>query len=88
MLVNRENTHSKMIGTNNRPTHSGHESLLNHFSRAGKKVIVILISGKRYEGYVKAFDRYTISLEIEVEDAKQTLIIFKHAVECFYSLEK
>lgn len=88
MLVNRENTHSKITGTNNRPTHSGHESLLNHFSRAGKKVTLVLLNGKSYEGLVKAFDRYTISLEIEVDDEKQTLIFFKHAIQFFFSTEK
>ena len=70
-------------------THTGHESLLNHFARSGKTVSVVLISGKEYVGRVKAFDRYTISLELKSDsDEAITVVIFKHAVQFFYSTEK
>ena len=84
-----------MLNTNKNNTkpnraHTGHESLLNHFVRSGKTVFVVLVSGKEYQGRVKAFDRYTISLEITLANSEQTLtvVLFKHAIEHFFSTEK
>lgn len=78
-----------MLNATNR-THTGHESLLNHFARSGKKVSLVLTSGKEYTGRVKAFDRYTISLEIGVTEPEKTLtiVVFKHAIQFFFSTEK
>ncbi len=74
----------------------GHEALLNHFLRSGKKVYLLLSATETVEGVVKAFDKFTISLAVSSKDGsgladseeENTIVFFKSALIGFYSTEK
>lgn len=73
------------------PMFTGHESLLNHFMRNGKFVHLELLNGKDEAGYIRAFDNYTISLEMPDTDGAPSgdvRVYFKHALQGFYSADK
>lgn len=66
-------------------SHTGHESMLNTFLRLGKSVTLELLNGQSITGRIKAYDKFTISLNLEGEAFNR--IVFKSAVISFYSEE-
>lgn len=70
---------------NRKPTHSGHESVLNMFQRYGKRVTIVTVGGHRYEGLVKAFDKFTISMICTGENFPR--VFFKSAIQEFHSMD-
>ncbi len=69
----------------NRVQHTGHESVLNTFLKKGKIVTVQTLSGKSFYGKIRAFDRFTISIDIDIGGKTQPMVFFKHALESFHS---
>ncbi len=52
------------------------DKILGEAMETGKPITVYLTRGNRITGYVKAYDRFCILLEVEGEEE----LIFKHAI--------
>lgn len=63
-----------------RSTHTGHESVLNALCKSGKGICITMVSGNNLCGNVKAFDKYTISVQ---QATGEVSVVFKSAIESF-----
>lgn len=61
--------------------HAGHESVLHTFAKNSTKV-TIAVGEYFFEGTVRAYDRYTISLQ---DESGKVRIFFKSAISYFAS---
>lgn len=65
---------------------AGHEAFLKALE-AGNAVVTIKMAtdGTELKGTIKHSDKYTISLRVDSEDGYQVYVIFKSAVEMFWT---
>ena len=76
-----ENTNTPKY--NKKPTaarHNGHESVLHTFAKSQTKITVATVDGFFFEGTVRAYDKYTISLQ---DEKGRIRIFFKSAIAYF-----
>ena len=62
------------------PRHNGHESVLHTFAKSGTKITIATVDGWFFEGTIRAYDKYTISLQ---DEKGRIRIFFKSAVSYF-----
>lgn len=60
--------------------HNGHESVLHTFCKNNTKITLALCNGNFFEGAVRAYDKYTISL---VDEDGRIRVFFKSALSYF-----
>ena len=65
---------------NKNTSRGGHESVLNMLQKKHVKTTIATVDGNTYSGFVRAYDKFTISL---IDENETTLIIFKSAVKYF-----
>lgn len=60
--------------------HNGHESVLHTFAKSGIKITIATVDGFFFEGKIRAYDKYTISLQ---DEKNRIRIFFKSAISYF-----
>jgi sRNA-binding regulator protein Hfq len=71
-----------------KPVKEGHEAFLKALEAAGARVSLTLVSDPdtTMSGTIKHSDKYTISLRVDRDDGTyQVYVIFKHAIEMFWT---
>jgi len=58
------------------------DQYLNQSRKERIRVIVIMMSGERTEGYIKSFDNFSVLL-----DASGDILIYKHAISSITSVD-
>lgn len=70
-----------------KPRVTGHECVLSALQAQKKLVELELNDGTVIQGFVYAYDKYTISLNLDGADAGKRRVFFKHAIMSFGSVE-
>lgn len=91
----RQHIRQRTTGVVNVPKMKGHDVILKALRENGCTLWLVTLAGEAYSGKIVGSDKYTITLETQVERTEDgitgevtvRMVFYKHAIESFYSFD-